>query len=328
MKKSKQTLFNLAVSALAVIMAIQVPVFGATPRINPVLADTSAFAVKAASKAEDTVAVPVIATVADETAQTVLPAETVISPAVSTVKTETQKADNADYTAQAAFNEAPAADTAAEPVGQETAAAAQTEPLTILPGILYDADDNVLLGPDGKGLVYIGFDFDIDQNVFYSSLDPWQKGFGYNTFYDVFAPLGTIFFKTRSVYFNYNGLDWMVKLWKGQYGITSGAEVGIYTKSPNVSIHYNGASEENFVKMDLRVYKNDQLYFTRDPQMHWWLSGFVLGDVVTPDEINIETTITFKDRDMTDAFIAALNAQTDTKDVAYVVKDAGVNLQW
>lgn len=30
------------------------------------------------------------------------------------------------------------------------------------------------------------------------------------------------------IYFQYDGRRWLIEFWKGQYGITTGAEVGVY----------------------------------------------------------------------------------------------------
>ena len=30
------------------------------------------------------------------------------------------------------------------------------------------------------------------------------------------------------VYFDYNDKTWMIQLWKGQYGINTGGEIGVY----------------------------------------------------------------------------------------------------
>jgi len=301
-------------------MVVQVPEIGASRSIDPGFIASGAYACKAASKPDAPAAV-VISPVIAEKAVAAQPAAAIVASAISNEKIEVQETVS-DITA------AKTTAITAEPVPQQNTAASAAEPQLILPGILYDAEEKMLFGPNGKGLLYIGFDYDMDQNVFYSSLNCWQKAFGYNDFYDAFAPLGAMFFDTRSIYFNYDGRDWMFKLWKGQYGITSGAEVGLYTKNAGASSQYRGVDEKDFVMMDLTVYRNDELYFTRDPQMHWWLSGFVLGDISTSADISLESTITFKDQAMADTFVAALGTKSDTADVSCAVNGTSVSLKW
>lgn len=311
MKFSGKTLFRLAVVSFAFLLAVQVPAIGASRPIYTGFVESSA-------SIPDAPAAVVLVPVNTGKAVAVQTAVFAAEPAALLAEIQTQK-----------IATIAAAETVvtAEPAVQETEAA---EPQLILPGVLYDAEQNIYFGPNGKGLLYIGFDYDADQKLFYSSVNCWQKAFGFNDLYEALAPLGAMIFDTRSIYFTYDGLDWMVKLWKGQYGITSGAELGIYTKSSIADSHYIGVDEENFMLMDMKVLRHGEPYFTREAQMHWWLSGFVLGDITAPDELNLESSITFKDRAMTKAFIAALGgqAQADTEDVVCVDNGTCVTLSW
>ena len=42
-------------------------------------------------------------------------------------------------------------------------------------GIAYDPNTGLLYGVDGHGLLYIGFDFDSKQGIFYNPKYPWQR---------------------------------------------------------------------------------------------------------------------------------------------------------
>jgi hypothetical protein len=52
-----------------------------------------------------------------------------------------------------------------------------------------------------------GIHFDKDQGIFYSTMDPWQKKFGYCRFYDSAAPLSGMVFDCEPVRFEYEGKD-------------------------------------------------------------------------------------------------------------------------
>ena len=314
MKKAKKNLFSLAIVSLAVFMAFQVAIIKSNSQNASGIAEPDAFLVKAASQTEDAATVVVKASVPSET-RAVLPIALKVKTTVN--------------------NNTAAVSVTAKPQGinalaaKETAAVASNGPKQVFPGIIYDEENGLLYGPNGKGLLNIGFDYDLNQKLFYSAINGWQRNFGYTKTYDVLAPLTNILFQTRMIYFTYGGLDWMIQLWKGQYGITSGAEVGVYHKTTGSGkLVYDCASQDNFLMMNLEVFKNGQPFFTRPAQMHWWLTGFVLGDIVSPNDLNIKTTITFKDQKMTDAFINALATQSNTKDVNYVVNGINVSLDW
>lgn len=73
-----------------------------------------------------------------------------------------------------------------------------------------------------------GFQYDMRKDLFYSSMHTWQRKMGYCRFYDEKAPVLDMDIDSEPFYFTYNGYDWLVEVWKGQYGMTTGAEVGIY----------------------------------------------------------------------------------------------------
>jgi hypothetical protein len=78
-----------------------------------------------------------------------------------------------------------------------------------------------------------GFAYDKERDFFYSSLYPWQRRFGYTRLYDVVAPTLSMIIDSEPIRFEYQGHKWMIELWKGQYGMTTGCEIGIYsTKKP------------------------------------------------------------------------------------------------
>ncbi len=56
-----------------------------------------------------------------------------------------------------------------------------------------------------------------------------QRKFGFNKAYDNFAGLANFYLDTIRVYFTYDGRDWLIELWKGEYAMASvGCEIGYY----------------------------------------------------------------------------------------------------
>ncbi len=87
-----------------------------------------------------------------------------------------------------------------------------------------------------NGLSVAGFKYDPYEDIFYSTKGAWQKNFGYGHIYDVTAPIFRMIIDTEPVHFSYNNKNWLITFWKGQYGITTGAEIGIYcTKEKKVT---------------------------------------------------------------------------------------------
>lgn len=150
-----------------------------------------------------------------------------------------------------------------------------------------------------------GFEYDEKQGIYYSSVNPWQKGFGFNVIYDMSAPLAGMYYSTERVYFQYDNKDWMIQIWKGQYGMTAGAEIGIYNKTDKV-MQYDCVSEEEFLEMSFVLYNQGEKMFERGPEKHWWLTGFKIMNIGVPILLDMDMTIKFPTKSMADAFEAGL----------------------
>jgi len=166
-------------------------------------------------------------------------------------------------------------------------------------------DKNIL----DKGMEIAGYGYDSEQDIFYCNMDAWQRNMGYSRLYDeATAPLGMIV-DCEPIYFKYGGKRWLVELWKGQYDLSTGCEVGLYTTEEPVSdvpeafeyIFYNCVSNEDLLPMSFSLKKNGKIIFSRDDK-HWWLSGFKLGEFSEPSELTMNLNITLKDEVMLGAF--------------------------
>ena len=158
-----------------------------------------------------------------------------------------------------------------------------------------------------------GYTYDGRQNIFCSIMYPWQRKYGYCSLYDESsAPLGMVI-DCEPVRFEYGGKKWMIELWKGQYGLTSGAEIGIYTTTgPDLDIpgvfngtFYECAADEDTLSMTYTLLRKEKVLFSRAGR-HWWLTGFMLGVFTKPSALTLEASITFKDSLMKTAFLDAL----------------------
>ncbi len=162
-------------------------------------------------------------------------------------------------------------------------------------------------------LAVAGYAYDSRQDIFWSRMDAWQKSFGYSRIYDeAAAPMGMII-DCEPVRFLYGGKKWLIELWKGQYGMTTGAEIGVYTTMETDAVNfpdpdkvfYDCADREDQLYMAFILRKNGRAIFSREGR-HWWLTGFALGEFSHPEELQMEVSITLKDREMCRAFVNAL----------------------
>ncbi|MFU0826157.1 MAG: hypothetical protein ACFWTJ_01275 [Lachnoclostridium sp.] len=158
-----------------------------------------------------------------------------------------------------------------------------------------------------------GFAYYPDQDYFYSIMRGWQSEVGYCQAYDEGAAALSMIIDCEPIYFKYGGKKWLIEFWKGQYGMTTGCEIGIYnTTGPNLNIpgFFNGtfyfcAEEKDYLPLAFVLKKNGKELFHRK-ELHWWLTGFRLGEFSWPSELTVDYEITLKDEEMLDAFIGGL----------------------
>lgn len=177
----------------------------------------------------------------------------------------------------------------------------------------------VLHTPDSKKLEHLnnlllpyGFQYDISADCFYSTIHCWQRKYGYRRLYDSSAAALGIIFDCEPVYFGYAGKNWLIEFWKGQYGMSAGAEVGIYAadKRPDEpdepgKIHYKSISDSELFPVRLNLFYAEKLIAIREKQ-HWWLTAFFLGKYCPPYTLTAKISITFPDYEMCNAYIDGL----------------------
>ena len=177
-----------------------------------------------------------------------------------------------------------------------------------------------------------GFDYDKEQGIFYSMIDAWQYDYGYCRFYDEFSAPLSIIFDCEPIYFNYNNKRWLIEFLKGQYGICTGAEVGVYASEKTIynetmnseNIFYDKISPKEFLDISIVVKKNGQVIFKRKDK-HWWLTGFILGEFSEPYELSVDINITLINEEMRNSFIQGLNyAGYDNKQIK--IKENSVSI--
>jgi hypothetical protein len=175
-------------------------------------------------------------------------------------------------------------------------------------------------------LTPFGFAYEPYDDVFCSLMNPWQRDLGYCRLYDEASAAMSMIIDCEPIRFEYNGRKWLIELWKGQYGMTTGGEIGIYnTTGPDLNIPgvFNGtfyfcAKDSERMNMAFVLRKNGKILFTRTGY-HWWLTGFKLGEFSNPSELTMDITLDLFDRPMALKFADALK-KTGYKDNVYWVQ--------
>ncbi|PRR81058.1 DUF4474 domain-containing protein [Clostridium vincentii] len=171
-----------------------------------------------------------------------------------------------------------------------------------------------------------GYSYDSQQDIFYSNMDSWQKNMGYCSFYDEAAILSGMIIDCEPIKFIYEGKQWLIEFWKGQYGMSTGCEIGAYIRQESkINIYgifkeafYKGVGDEDKLQMSFSLRMRSEVLFSRS-EKHWWLTGFKLGEFSEPSDLIMSLSITLKDLVMRDAFVEAL------KNVGYLNNEIIIN---
>lgn len=173
-----------------------------------------------------------------------------------------------------------------------------------------------------------GYEYDYRQDIYYSTINPWQRNFGYCRLYDESAAPLSMIIDCEPIYFEYDNKKWLIEFWKGQYGLALGCEIGVYVSEVqdlNIPGVFNGtfykcADDLNLLKIYFSLQKNGETLFERKDK-HWWLTGFKLGDFSNPSELSMDIEITLKDKTMCDEFVKGL------KNAGYLDNEIKINVK-
>ncbi|MDL2301193.1 DUF4474 domain-containing protein [Lachnospiraceae bacterium OttesenSCG-928-D06] len=170
-----------------------------------------------------------------------------------------------------------------------------------------------------KAMDPFGFKYVGKGDLVGSGMNPWQREMGFCRQYDEHAPAMHMIIDSEPIYFNYDKKRWLVELWKGQYGMTTGGEVGIYVNEeadfdiPPDKIFYECAMDKDRMPMYFRLWKRGRIIMERS-ECHWWLTGFEVGEYSKKEELSMDVRICFPNEEMRDAFCFGLKRAGYKKD--------------
>ncbi len=174
-----------------------------------------------------------------------------------------------------------------------------------------------------KAVYTAGFRYDPDQDIIFSRMDAWQRKFGYAYAYDLAAPVTiSAVIDCEPIFFRYDQKDWMIELWKGQYGLETGAEIGVYVSDDTKRVldatigkrpgdDYNSqffecAEDGERLEMSFELERDGRPLFARGPELHWWLTGFKWGVLSSPEQLVMKLRVTLSTTEMREVFVDAI----------------------
>lgn len=156
-----------------------------------------------------------------------------------------------------------------------------------------------------------GFTWQPDKQAFTSIINAWQRDYGYCQLFDEVAPRFNVLADCEPVYFDYDGKTWLIEIWKGQYGIHTGAAIGIYHADHRVSpifypeTRFQSANNKELMKLSYRLIEGSDTILAESSN-HWWLTGFTPKHLVSAADLRMPVCITFPNLEMMDGFIDSL----------------------
>jgi hypothetical protein len=179
---------------------------------------------------------------------------------------------------------------------------------------------------------FLQYVYDFDQDFITNQKDAFQHMFGYNEVYDTFAWVANVYADTIHGVFQYDGREWLLQVWKGAYGmfLAVGGEIGLYSKPIDREIdHYDSVDQPDWIKMEMSVYYQDELQFTKPFDEYWWCTGFKVkyfpNHLTWPhNAVTMLAKLEFDNEEMAQLYTEAMEAKgfKNQSDVVYADRDA------
>lgn len=159
-----------------------------------------------------------------------------------------------------------------------------------------------------------GYKYIPEWDVFSSRVDAWQRQFGYGTVYDRASVYFNMALHTLPIYFDYEGRTWLIQVWKGQYGICTGCELGLYhanelvDESRRKDAIFQAVDNDEMMDLSAEFWRQG-IRIASLNQRHWWLTAFDVGTFSRPSELSLDISIRFPNHEMKDTFYFSLLKQ-------------------
>ena len=165
----------------------------------------------------------------------------------------------------------------------------------------------------GRVVYAAGFFYLPEEDIICSTMNNAQRMGGFCRGYDEAAIVINSVIDCEPIYFCYDGYEWMIELWKGQYGIETGCEIGVYYREQDKPLSiaektvlgklYSCVPDERMLDLGFVLKKDGHQLFARGWERHWWLTGFHWGMLSEPEQLTMTVGIRFPARNMQQAFV-------------------------
>lgn len=157
-----------------------------------------------------------------------------------------------------------------------------------------------------------GYYYDPAQDLISTLADSWQRSVGYTALFDKSAASFHMVFDCLPVYFPYQGKTWLIEFWKGQYGINTGAEIGVYyadrllTRNEYSKAHFHAVTDSEMLPLSFLLTKGSS-HLASVQKKTWWLTAFCSGRFSQPEQLSMHISLFFPDLEMKQSFLSALH---------------------
>lgn len=152
----------------------------------------------------------------------------------------------------------------------------------------------------------LGYTYDQTHDIYVSRVNAWQRKAGYDFVVDQAAMPAGMVIDCEPVRFVHGGMQYMIELWKGQYDLSTGSEIGIYKRAEKGPMKWKCGDDADMLLISYTLKKNGNLVFARKG-VHWWLTGFKPGEFANPAELVMDVAIDFaRNPGMQQPFVAEL----------------------
>lgn len=170
-------------------------------------------------------------------------------------------------------------------------------------------------------LAPFGYCYHYSQDIVSTRNDAWQRQTGYTALFDQAALHLHMVFDSLPIYFDYHGRTWLIELWKGQYGINTGGEVGVYyadrilSRDELSTAHFQAVEDEDCLPITAMLSKSGYK-LAEISKKTWWLTSFSVGMFSQPSQLTLDVTMLFPSIPMQQSFLAALR-QISSPDISF-----------
>jgi len=166
--------------------------------------------------------------------------------------------------------------------------------------------------PDAAAAVLaeMGYGYDARQDALVSRHDAWQRAYGYSRLYDEAAARCGIIVHCEPVAFELGGRRYLLALWKGQYGLAAGAEIGLYVAGEGSAAgageaFYESVPDEESPKMAMTLFHRNAALFAFEERRSW-LAAHRPGLYARPEDLVLRGAVSFQSVEMARAACDAL----------------------